>query len=370
MFALELYRKLARTPGNVFCSPYSIEVALAMVAAGAAGRTRDELVAALGVADPLAAHEGLRAALATRDQPTANELAMAKYMSPPPESHGCLLTIANAMWHQIGYPVAAPFVAAMRDRLGAEVREVDFSNTEAARQQVNAWAAAATRDRIREVLSTIPPLTRVLLANAVYFKARWAEQFFAPGTRPMPFTTGGGSRVDVPTMQVGAYFRYAKLSATEVVELPYTGGAISMLVMLPVLGGLGAFERVVDLDRVATALTQRRVTLSMPKFRVESSFMLGDTLRELGIRDAFSPAADFTPVSSEPGFALSDVIHKTYVDVDERGTEAAAVTMPMLAGAGPPRDVVEMHVDRPFVFAIVDKPTNTILFMGRVEDPR
>ena len=370
MFALELYRKLARTPGNLFCSPYSVEAALAMVAAGAAGRTRDELVAVLGD-DPLAHHEALRTALAKRSEPTSSEAALAKHMSSPPELYGCQLSIANALWHQAGYPIATPYVAAMRDRLGAEVRAVDFAgDTAGAVRDVNAWAAQATRDRIREVVSSLPSFTRVLLANAVYFKARWAEQFLERATRPLPFSTAAGERVDVPTMQLGGYFSYAKLSAVEVIELPYSGGAIAMLVLVPVRGGLADFERVVDLARVATALTSRRVNLRMPKFRVESSFMLGDPLRELGIVDAFSPRADFAPVSSEPGFALSDVVHKTYVDVDERGTEAAAVTMPMLVGAGPPRDIVEMHVDRPFVFAIVDKPTNTILFMGRVEDPR
>jgi serpin B len=312
-----------------------------------------------------------RVTLAQRDQPTPQDAAMAKHMTPPPEFYGCILSIANALWHQRGYPVAEPFVAAMRDRLGADVREADFAgDTAGALREVNAWVARATRDRIREVLSTLPPITRVLLANAVYFKARWVERFFKGGTRLLPFTTGTGARVEVTTMQVGAYFRYAKLSATEVIELPYTGGAISMYVLVPTLGGLAQLERVLDLDRVATALTERRVTLRMPKFRVESSFMLGKILGELGIVDAFGPAADFTRVSSEPGFALSDVVHKTFVDVDENGTEAAAVTIPMLAGAGPPRDIVEMHVDRPFVFAIVDKPTNTILFMGRVEDPR
>jgi serpin B len=348
--ALDLYRAVARAPGNVFVSPHGVATALAMVAAGARGRTRDELAQLLGAPDPVARYEALGRELAERNQ-------------------HCMLEIANALWHQRGYPIEPDFVAALETRLGATARDVDFAGDSAgAVRAINAWAAAATHERIRDIVDRLPELTRVIVANAIYFKARWAKQFDAHWTRPAAFTTASGERVAVPTMHETSYFRYARAGAAHAIELPYSAGVIAMLIVVPDVGAFADVECALDFDR--WALAPRMVALALPKFRVESTYRLREPLREVGMVAAFTGAADFSAISREPGFAMSEVLHKTYVDVDEHGTEAAAVTMPVLEGSAPPRDILELRIDRPFLFAIRDVPTGTILFVGRVEDPR
>jgi serpin B len=370
VLALDLYRVLARRPGNLFASPHGVGAALAMVAAGARGRTRDELTRVLDAPDPLARYETLGRELAARNQPSAREAALARFEGAQPDSYGCVLETANALWHQRGYPIDAAYVAALEGRLGAAPREADFAGDRgAAVRAINAWAAGATHDRIAHIVDDLDPLTRVVLANAIYFKARWAEPFEPRATTPGPFATASGQRVDVPMMRNRKYFPYARVGPAQALELPYSGGAISMIVVLPDAGAFGDVERALDIERIAAALVPRMVQLSMPKFRVECAFMLRAALGELGVVDAFARTADFSAISHEPGFALDQVLHKTYVDLDEVGTEAAAVTMPMLCGAGMPRDIVELRIDRPFVFAIRDAPTGTVLFVGRVEDP-
>jgi serpin B len=349
--ALDLYRAVARVPGNVFVSPHGVATALALVAAGARGRTRDELAQLLGATDPVARYEALGRELATRNQHSA-------------------LEIANALWHQRGYPIEPDFATALASRLGATARDADFAgDTASAVRAINAWAAEATHQRIRDIVDKLPELTRVIVANAIYFKARWAKQFDEHWTRPAAFTTASGARVDVPTMQETGYFRYARAGAAQAIELAYSGGVIAMLIVVPDAGAFADVERALNLDQVAAALAPRMVGLALPKFRVESMFRLREPLRELGLVEAFTGMADFSAISREPGFAFADVLHKTYVDVDEHGTEAAAVTMPLLEGSAPPRDILELRVDRPFLFAIRDVPTGTILFVGRVEDP-
>jgi serpin B len=372
VLALDLFRTLARSPGNLFVSPHGIATALAMVAAGARGRTRDELTRVLETDDAVTRYERLGRELATRSEPTPHDLAMAKYMTPapPPDSYGCTLAIANALWHQRGYTLASAYVAELEQRLGATTSAVDFAGGRSdAVCAINAWVTTATRERIQHVLDDVAPATRVVLANAIYFKARWATQFEPTATRPAPFFAPRGA-ITVPTMYHLAHYRHARLADATAIELPYSGGAIAMLVVVPDADALPAVERALDVDRLEAALAVRHIQLALPKFRVQSRFQLREPLAELGVVDAFSHTADFSAVSSEPGFALDEVVHQTYVDVDERGTEAAAVTMAMLAGSAMPRDILQVRVDRPFLFVIRDLPTKTVLFIGRVEDPR
>jgi serpin B len=212
----------------------------------------------------------------------------------------------------------------------------------------------------------------VLLANAIYFKARWAEEFHEAGTRPQPFRLLNGTSVQVPMMRNGGVFSSARDPEIHALQMDYSGGKIGMVVLLPEPGKFEKVSRDLDaarLEGLIAAMNPQQTELSFPKFRVESSFMLSTPLRALRIVRAFQ-SGDFSRVSSEPGFFLSEVLHKTYVDVDEKGTEAAAVTMPMMAGSAPPKRLVQFHVDRPFLFVIRDLPTGTPLFMGRVVDPR
>jgi serpin B len=377
MFDVALYRHLAQQPGNLIFSPYSIAAALAMVHAGAGGATRKELEETLGHSDPVATFGALGRELALRSEPSAREKSHLKWMEGvPADTFGCHLCVANAMWRQKGYAVRPEFAGTLGSRLGAELREADFSGAPAeAVSAVNAWAAKATRDKIRDVLqeNQLDARTRVLLANAIYFKARWSHEFSEGVTRPAPFRLPDGQRVHVPTMHDMGYRPTARDGSVHALLLPYTGEALAMIVLLPDEGRLEQAERETDgarVDRLVGSMKSQQTELAMPKFRVESAFQLRAALQALGLATAFTPQADFSGISGEPGFALSEVIHKTFVDVNERGTEAAAVTIPMAAGSAPPKKVVEFRVDRPFLFAIRDLPTKTTLFMGRVVDPR
>lgn len=377
MFEFGLYKGLAATPGNLFFSPYSVAAALSLAHAGAAGATRKELETTLGQADPVETYGALGRELARRSEPTQREKNSLQWMKDAPaDTFGCHLSVANAMWRQSGYPVEAAFVDTLKNRLGAEVREADFQRAPAeAVKAVNAWAAQATRDKIRDVLTErqLDPQTRVILANAIYFKARWEHEFSEGVTRPAPFRLLDGTRVHVPTMHDMGYRPTSRDGNLHALQLPYTGGAVAMIVLLPDAGTLEQAERELDgarLERLIQSMKNQQTELAVPKFRVESSFLLKTSLQALGLATAFTPRADFSRVSKEPGFALTEVIHKTFVDVNEKGTEAAAVTVPMAAGSAPPRKVVEFRVDRPFLFVIRDLPTKTTLFMGRLVDPR
>jgi serpin B len=381
LFSVALYHELQKIgPQNLFFSPYSIAAALSMVHAGASGRTREEIENALGrpgAGETLVEAAGkLARELAGRSEPTpAEKERLAHAEGVTPDSWGCHLSIANALWHQTGYPIEPSFVETLQSRLGSEIRAVDFAQApDEAVTAINRWVAQATRDKIKDVLSSgrLHPMTRVLLANAIYFKARWQEPFVDGATRPEPFHLLSGSSVPVPMMHQGGRFASARHRELHALQLPYSGGKLSMIVLLPDKGKFEQVSRELNashLEGVFAAMEPRQTQLSLPKFRVESTFMLAAPLRALWVIRAFEKG-DFSRVSPEPGFFLSEVIHKTFVDVDEKGTEAAAVTLPMLAGSAPPRELVQFHVDRPFLFVIRDLPTGTPLFMGRVVDPR
>lgn len=369
---VDLYRRLASAPGNLFFSPYGIAAALSMVRAGAAGKTKDELDRALGATD----YGALGRELAKRSQPTPVQLNHLKYMEgATPDIFGCHLTVANALWRQKGYPVKPEFVEKLKSGMGAEVGEADFKGAPAdAARAVNAWVSKATREKIREVLAErqIDPLTRVILANAISFKARWEDEFSEYGTEPKPFTLLTGKRVDVPTMHALGRRSTSRDGNLQALLLPYSGDALAMLVLLPDAGTLERAEKELDaarVERLIGLMKSEMTEVALPKFKVESTFLLRTPLQALGLGSMFGSAADFSGVSSEPGFAVSEVLHKTFVDVNEKGTEAAAVTMPMMAGSAPPKKQVEFKADRPFLFLIRDLPTKTTLFLGRVVDP-
>jgi serpin B len=269
------------------------------------------------------------------------------------------------------------FKETLRNQLSADVKETDFAGAPAeAVREVNVWVDEATRGKIREILSEsqIDALTRVILANAIYFKAPWLNQFDEEDTKSERFHLLDGRSVDVPMMHATESRRYARAHGFQALEVPYGNDWVVMLLVLPDEDQFEAVERELDFGSVLELTRSARsdeVALALPRFRVESSFALREPLMQIGIKGAFAPAADFTPVSDEPGFALGEVLHKAVVDVDEQGTEAAAATAVLMCGAslGEPPPPIEFRVDRPFLFLIEDKPTGTILFVGRVLDP-
>jgi serpin B len=367
-FAAELF-KAVRAPGNVMVSPYSVSLALAMTWAGAAGDTASAMAQALRFELPPErlhpAFDELDLALASRGQGAQGK-----------DGQPFRLTIANAAWGQKGFAFVPSYLDTLAVNYGAGVLLVDFEKaTERARATINDWVAARTEDRIKELLGpgSVSALTRLVLTNAVYFNARWMRTFARAATGDAPFTLADGSQVNVPTMHDGEIAGgYAEAADWIAAELPYDGGETSMVLVLPRSGSLDAFEATLDGARlvdIASKLQPSYLQISMPRFQFEYQAGLTEALTALGMGVAFTDLADFTGISAGGGLSISDVLHKTFVAVDEDGTEAAAATAVVVGTTAAPV-AIEVKVDRPFLFFIRDVPTGTVLFLGHVTDPR
>jgi serpin B len=287
-----------------------------------------------------------------------------------------VLTTVNALWVTPGHPVLPRFIGLLARDHGAPPAALDSAGDPiGARDAINAWGAEQTRGMIPKVLGDTPPdrLTRLLLADAVYLKADWAVPFPAAATAPGAFTTLAGAAIEVPMMRKLAPRRYARLPGLEAVELPYVGGRLSMVALLPARGGLAALERRLDeptLRRVLRAMALRGVDLSMPRFRLDASMNLIPPLKTLGMRDAFDEGrADLGNISRAERLVINLVKQAATLIVDERGTEAAAVTAVGVGIVSVPVTDVRLALDRPFLFLIRDRATGAVLFMGRVGDP-
>jgi len=377
-FALDLLGAVREQEGgNVFVSPYSVSVALAMTYAGARGTTREEMADALRFeldGEQLhAAFAALEAEFARRNEDGEDADVRTVSREKDDENAGPAfeLTTANGAWGQDGFPFREPFLDLLAAYYGAGLRLADFaSDPEAARERINEWVAERTNDRIEDLLpeGSIDTATRLVLANAVYFSARWATPFPEDATDPRPFTALDGSTAEVPTMRQELKTRYAAIEGHQLVELDYANGDTSMVVILPADGEFEAFESSLTVDRLAIMLdraSRAQVTLSLPRFEVETAVSLVESLRALGVAEAFTPRADLSGISDDRDLFVDDVVHQSFVSVDERGTEAAAATAAVVAESALP-ERVEMTVDRPFLFYIRDKPTETPLFVGRV----
>jgi serpin B len=375
-FALALYGKLKDQPGNLFFSPFSVSAALAMTMAGARGNTEKEMaeVLRLGLArDRL--HPAMGALI--RDL-NGRVLEERRPGDPDGEAKPFELVVANALWGQAGYPFRPEFKELMAKNYEAGFREADFAgDAEKARLDVNAWVEEKTAKRIRDILEpgALTPATRLVLANAVYFKAAWEDPFEKEATRPGDFLVSGKETVRVSFMNRSGTFAYAETPELQVLWLPYRGRDLAMAVLLPRAGeGLAAIEKKLDakaLQGWTSAARHEEVDVSLPKFRIESCFQLGGTLQEMGVKDAFSGVkADFTGMAEKHDLSIALVIHKSFVDVNEAGTEAAAATVVALKSEGEPEAKPKtFRADRPFLFAIVDRKTDSVLFVGRVANP-
>jgi serpin B len=369
-FAFDLYQHLRQEKGdgNLFYSPFSISLALAMTYAGARGETERQMTDTLHFRLP---QERLHPALNGLDL----ELASRGEGGAGKDGEGFRLNIVNATWGQEGYEFLPGFLDTLAENYGAGLRLLDFADDpEAARRAINDWVSEQTEGRIEDLLpqGVIDALTRLVLTNAIYFNAAWATPFESGSTADGAFHLLDGSEVTVPMMHQTESFGYAEGEGYQAVELPYDGQELSMVILLPEAGEFEPFERSLDAGRVngiLEDLAHRQVALSMPKFEFESEFGLAKTLVAMGMSDAFTGAADFSGMTGTRELFISDVVHKAFVTVDEAGTEAAAATavvMKLLAVAEEP---VEVAVDHPFIFLIRDIETGTILFVGRVTDP-
>jgi serpin B len=362
-FALDLYGRLRAREGNLFFSPYSISAALAMTSAGARGETADEMAKVLHLslgAEKLAAAEG----------------ALDKQINGEGQKRGYQLRTANALWGQKGFAFRPDFLKLTKDGYEAPLREVDFAGaTEEARKTINAWVEKQTEDKIKDLLKkgVLNVNTRLVLTNAIYFKGDWQLQFKKDWTRDGPFKVGGDKTVQVPFMNQTERFGYLDAPGLQLLEMPYAGKELSMVVLLPKKAdGLAALEKdltVANLERWLKGAREQKVAVSLPRFKLTAEFDLNKVLSEMGMPSAFGPSADFSGMGGSKGeLYLSAVVHKAFVDVNEQGTEAAAATAVVVDARSAPV-VPVFRADHPFVFLIRDKRSGSVLFLGRLASP-
>ena len=365
-FAVALYERLRHQNGNLFFSPESISTALAMTYAGARGGTASEMAKTLHFTlPPDKLHPAMGALL--RDLNATHE--------------GYQLSVANALWAQQGYTFLDDFLSLVKTDYGAGLNQVNFKGaTEAARLTINQWVEQKTQDKIKDLLQpgALRPDTRLVLTNAIYFKGDWETQFDKAQTRNEDFHLSPAQAATAPLMHREGRFSYFDGGTFQILEIPYKSKELSMIVFLPKdTGGLPALEQALTASNLQQWLGKLasipKVIVTMPKFKMTRQFELGGTLSAMGMPQAFSGSADFSGMTGHRDFSISEVIHKAYVDVNEEGTEAAAATgvtmrtMAMRAPEGPPP---VFQADHPFVFMIRDNRSASILFMGRMADPR
>jgi len=384
-----LHRQLATGDENLCISPYSIESALAMTFAGADGETRTEMARVLHLTNDgtvPASFAALQHSLEEMSLKTAELVKQSKKFGGPSEP--ITLNIANRLFAQKGYPFRETYLSLVKQNFGGAFDPIDFgADPAAATQHINKWVADQTHDRIRDLIpgGALDKTTRLVLANALYLKAPWASEFSENATQREPFFVPGGAPLDVPMMQKRSdHFGYARREGFTVVSLPYAGNDLQFLVLFPDdVNGLHPLESKLTGELLAQCakLQTRDIDLHLPKFKLEPPTMpLAEKFEALGMKTAFDQpkgSANFdkiAPRTPNDYLYISQIFHKTFIAVDEKGTEAAAATaIAMMAATGlrsPPPPPIEVKVDRPFIYAIQHVPSGACLFLGRVTDPR
>lgn len=369
-FAIALYHALPSADGNVFLSPYSISTALAMTYAGARGPTEAQMAKALRFSLPPSKLHPAFAALEAR----VREIQA---------SGNVELRVANSIWPAKGYKFQHAFLSLLKRDYGALITTIDYRRPEAARSMINGWVEEKTSGKIPDLIPSggLDPHTRMTLVDAIYFYGKWKRPFSPRATSIEPFHLSSRATTRAPLMRQTDTFGYAENATLQILELPYVGGEISMVVVLPKsVDGLAGLERrltAANLDEWVGMLNEQKVRVFLPKFKTTAMIELRSTLESMGMTDAFNPArADFSGMTgaagSSEGLYVGAVYHKAFVDVKEEGTEAAAatgVTMMPTSMRVPVKPPPVFRADHPFLFFIRDKGTGTILFMGKIVDP-
>ena len=382
-FAAELFGQLDQGAGkNLFFSPYSVRAALAMTAEGAGGPTKAQMYQVLH----LSGAQSLQEEMAHLTDLSAGADA---------DKSAFTLSIANALWVDQTFPLKPEYVASVKHDFRAEANTVDFvTAADAARGTINDWVAKATNDKIKDLLpaGSVDKSTALVLTNAVYFKAAWQFPFTESATNDQPFHLGGGKVVTVPMMQgpSATFLNYGETDDLQLVAMPYqmiptgrpvirgdtTPSSVEMVLLVPKktdgLEGVKKEMSIENLGKWLGAMESTPVQVEMPRFKMETSLELADTLKSMGMKDAFSDAADFSGMSASANdrLRISAVVHKAFVDVNEEGTEAAAATGVTMRGMAMIANKAQIRADRPFLFFIRDGMSGTVLFMGQVADPK
>ena len=362
-FATDLYTKVRAQEGNFFYSPYSISSVLALTYAGARGATATQMAQVL--------HFG-----GDRSDVLRTFGAMMRDLDDRARKQRIQLETANALWTAKGRRLLADYRKVARQDFSARVAQLDFASApDAARNEINQWVAKHTSGKITDLLAPgmVSPATKLVLTNAIYFKGKWASAFKKENTSDAPFTLLDGTEVAVPLMFQNGKFKFLDGESFQALELPYAGKTISMVIMLPKKkDGLADLENAFTaegLEKWLGGLKTNRLGVYVPRFTTSSKFRLADTLKSMGMTDAFSvPPADFSGIDGKKTLAIDEVVHQAFVDVNEEGTEAAASTaVTMLESTAMPE--TEFRADHPFLFLIRDTASKSILFVGRVVNP-
>jgi serpin B len=378
-FAMNLYAKLRTANGNLFFSPYSISTALAMTYAGARSETAQQMATVLNFTVP---QERLHPAFA----------ALKAKLDAVQKKGKVQLSVANSLWPQKGYPFLSEYLGLLKQDYDTSVTPLDYAeNAEGARKTINNWVEGKTNHKITDLIQPgmLDSKTRLVLANAIYFKGGWVRRFDPKLTAKQPFHVAVGKDVTCRLMTHQGKFAYAETPELQMLELPYVENDLSMVLFLPRNpDGLGALEndlsagKLTEWTRILLHREERHlpedlwlqtVKVYLPKFKLTGEFSLADALKNMGMIEAFGNA-DFSGMDGHTNLYISAVLHKAFVDVGEEGTEAAAATAVVIYATGFGVKPIELPIpvfraDHPFIFLIVDKHTGSILFMGRVIDP-
>ncbi|MBP9853547.1 MAG: serpin family protein [Candidatus Omnitrophica bacterium] len=370
-FAFDLYSQIKNNDDNLFFSPFSISMALAMTYAGARGNTEKQMAETL--------HFSLN-----QDELHPIFLKINRDLQADQGEKGFELSIANALWGEKSFKFHKSFIDLTKNYYEAGFKEADFkNNAEPERQTINSWVEKQTKDKIKDLLlpRVLTEITKLVLVNAIYFKGHWIYPFEKEYTQPRKFELISGEQIEVPTMNQESSYGYSENETLQILEMPYKGDELSMVIFLPKkAGGIKELEASLKTENVRnwlSKLEKQEVTVFLPKFTMTREFSLKENFESLGMTDAFNPyAADFSGMSplaldTEYHLCISEIIHKAFVDVNEEGTEAAAATavvmVKMTAAAVEPKPI--FNADHPFIFIIRDKISDNILFIGRVMDP-
>ena len=368
-FSFDFFEKLYEDPensGNIFFSPYSVFVALAMTYEGARGDTAEEMENVLSIEqDNESFHEYMQ--------------SLYTYLNEDAEFD---ISTANAIWPRFDYELLDEYISIIEEIYGGKLEELDYNKPQEAADTINQWVEDQTNGLIKDLVpvDAITPLTMLILTNAIYFKGTWLVQFEQENTTDKGFLTDEDEIIQVPTMtmlETENNFNYTETEDMQILELQYAGDDLSMMIMLP-KDGKELSTIVPDLDKdtyndIVDSMTPEKVEIYLPKFTFKTSYNLNDYLKQLGMSTAFTTSADFSGINGIPDLYISKVLHKAHVEVNEEGTEAAAATaiiMERLSIDDPdePQKII-FDADHPFLFTIHHKPTGTILFMGEVTNP-
>jgi serpin B len=365
-FALDLYGRLQSGSANVFFSPHSISTCLAMAYAGARGETASQMASVLRFAgEPNQIH--------------ASFAELQRLLDEAGRQRGLQINVANALWAQQGHPFLPPFLNIARRGYHANVNLANFeTGAESARNEINAWVAQTTHDRIKDILpaGSVDARTRLVLANAIYFKGAWAVPFHTNETHPLPFHLSKTTEVRMPLMHQVDRVRYMEDAALQAVDLPYSGKELAMLVLLPKrIDGCAELGARLTPQMLLSTLAQmqaQKVEIFLPRFKLDARYDLVAPLAGMGMSDAFGSKANFSGIDGTRELFISGVFHKAWVEVSEEGTEAAAATVTTFKATSvmrPPAPPPVFRADHPFIFLIRDVRSGSILFLGRLAQP-